>query len=79
MSETTELSADGQVKIPARIREDLNIKPGDKFDVLTRDGEIILRRRHTLPGANELSEFLAKTKKTAGSKVVEVGGGRKGA
>ena len=69
MPDTTHLTPSGEVQIPARVRETLNLKTGDKFDVLVREGEIILRRSNALPGADQLAEFLAKSK-SAGSKTI---------
>lgn len=74
MVDTTQLTPAGEVEIPARVRELLSLKSGDRFEVITREGEIILRRMNALPGSKELADFLARSKKSGGNKVVELGG-----
>ena len=40
---TTVLAQKGQIVIPKSIREELDLQPGDDFEIYVQDGEIICR------------------------------------
>lgn len=44
IEDVTKLSPKGQVVIPKEIRKQLNLFPGQKMLVMTRDSEIILKK-----------------------------------
>lgn len=54
---TATMSTKGQVVIPRAIREALELKPGDDFEVVRRQDEVVLRRIGTRP-RRRLSEHL---------------------
>lgn len=54
---TATMSTKGQVVIPQTIREALELKPGDDFEVIRRRDEVILRRIGSRP-RRRLSEHL---------------------
>lgn len=43
------MNSKGQVTIPAEIREELGLRPGDEVDVLMEDGALRILRRHGSP------------------------------
>lgn len=51
------MSTKGQVVIPRAIREELKLKPGDDFEVVRRQDEVVLRRIGTRP-RRKLTEHL---------------------
>lgn len=44
MLEMTRLSTRGQIVIPKKIREQLNLQPGEHLAIETNKGQIVLRR-----------------------------------
>ncbi len=40
-----EVEDKGRITIPAQIRRNLGISKGDKFDITTKDGALILKRK----------------------------------
>lgn len=54
---TATMSTKGQVVIPRAIREQLELKPGDDFEVVRRQDEVVLRRIGERP-RRKLSEHL---------------------
>lgn len=65
------LSSKGQLIIPKKYREKLNLKPGDEFNVLIKDGNLVLspaekslvgwqKWRGALAGKNVLQEHLGE-------------------
>jgi antitoxin PrlF len=59
---TTTLTSKGQMTLPKSVRDDLNLKPGDKIEVEKRDGKYVLEPRRK--NARELFGSL----KSAGEK-----------
>ena len=45
---TTTLSTKNQIVIPKDVRESLDLKPGTQFEVLVKDGMIMLVQRRSL-------------------------------
>lgn len=43
-----EVEAKGRITIPAQIRRNLGIARGDKLDITTKDGALILKRKRTV-------------------------------
>ena len=41
----TEVEGKGRITIPAQIRRNLGISKGDKLDITTKDGALILKRK----------------------------------
>ena len=57
---TTVLSAKGQIVLPVSIREKLDLRPGDDFEVLVEDDEAItLRRISRSPNRGLLEHLLS--------------------
>lgn len=43
----TTLTSKGQMTLPKTIRDDLNVGPGDKIDIVKKDGLYVLRPRRS--------------------------------
>lgn len=56
--ETTSLSSRGQIVLPRKIREQLNMQEGDKFAVIGEEDTIILKKI----SFNGFDELLRKTR-----------------
>lgn len=65
--EITSISSRGQVVIPQKIREKLDLKEGEKFIVLGEDGTIILKKLE-MPSFNGIDKILKKTREFAKNK-----------
>lgn len=46
MNMETKLSAKGQIVIPKDVRERMRLEIGEKFDVVERENEVVLRRKN---------------------------------
>ena len=55
---TTVLSQKGQIVLPGRIRRQLQLEPGDDFEVSVEDDDTITLRRVTLPANRGLVDLL---------------------
>jgi AbrB family looped-hinge helix DNA binding protein len=44
----TEVEDKGRITIPAQIRRNLGISRGDRLDITTKDGALILKRKKTV-------------------------------
>ena len=53
---TTTLTSKGQMTLPKSVRDDLEVKAGDKIDVVKEDGRYVLKPRNK--GAMELYGIL---------------------
>ena len=42
---TTTLTSKGQMTLPKSVRDELKIGPGDKIDIVKKDGEYVLKPR----------------------------------
>ena len=56
------VSSKGQVVIPREVRKKLGVKGGEKLLVLTRDGDILLRKTKEL-SLDEIAEKIEKVTK----------------
>jgi len=55
---TTVLSQKGQIVLPGAVRRQLNLSPGDDFEVAIEDEETITLRRITQPANRGLVDLL---------------------
>lgn len=55
---TTILSPKGQIVLPASVRQQLNLSPGDDFEVSVEDGDTITLRRISHPANQGLVDLL---------------------
>ena len=55
--ETTKLSVRGQIAIPKKIREELNLNEGDSLEVLKKGDLIILKKMTNQINGNELKNL----------------------
>lgn len=58
--EVTSLSSRGQIVIPQEIREDMDLKGGEKFVVVGEEGTIILKKLE-MPSFKGFEKLLKKT------------------
>ena len=68
---TTTLTSKGQMTLPKSVRDDLNVKAGDKIDVVKEAGRYVLRPRTIR--AKDLAGVLGKPPYGAGMTVKEMG------
>ncbi len=54
------VSSKGQIVIPTEIRKKLNVKAGEKLLILTRNGDILLRKTKE-PSLEDIAQKLEKT------------------
>ena len=59
------VSSKGQIVIPREIRKKLGVKGGEKLLVLTRDGDIVLRKTKKL-SIDEIAERIEQVAKDEG-------------
>ncbi len=59
---TIKVSSKGQVVIPREVRKKLGVKSGEKLLVLTRDGDILLRKTEEL-SLDDIAEKIEKVTK----------------
>lgn len=55
---TTVLSKKGQIVLPAEVRKQLALSPGDDFEVLVEDDQTIVLRKITSPPNDGLVDLL---------------------
>jgi antitoxin PrlF len=59
------VSSKGQIVIPSGVRKKLGVKGGEKLLVLTRDGDILLRKAKE-PSLDDIAERINKVVKDEG-------------
>jgi antitoxin PrlF len=59
------VSSKGQIVIPREVRKKLGVKSGEKLLVLTRDGDILLRKTKEL-SLDDIAENIEKVTKEQG-------------
>jgi antitoxin PrlF len=62
IEDVIKVSSTGQIVIPREIRKKLGVKAGEKLLVLTRDGDILLRKAKDL-SLDEMAERIDKVTK----------------
>lgn len=55
----TEVEEKGRITIPAQIRRNLGIAKGDKLEITTKDGALILKRKRTVT-VSDIQGILSK-------------------
>jgi AbrB family looped-hinge helix DNA binding protein len=60
IEDVIKVSSKGQIVIPREIRKKLGMKGGEKLLVLTRDGDILLRKAHEM-SMEDISRKIGKT------------------
>ena len=60
IEDVIKVSSKGQIVIPREIRKKLGMKGGEKLLVLTRDGDILLRKSHEM-SMEDISRKIGKT------------------
>lgn len=58
MTMTTVMSPKGHIALPAAIREELHLSPGDDFEIEIEDAETITLRRISKPANHGLIDLL---------------------
>ena len=77
MTEVATLSSTGEIKLPLKLRTKMGLNAGDKFDVEARGMELVFVKRESLPSADQVSDFVAWTKKHPREPRLVVGGTKK--
>lgn len=54
-----EIEENGKITIPAQLRRNLGIGKGDKLDITTKDGALILKRKKTV-SVSDIQGILGK-------------------
>ena len=62
--EITSMSSRGQVVIPLDIREQLDLKEGEKF-IVVGEGDTVVLKKITMPSFNNFDKLLQKTRQFA--------------
>jgi AbrB family looped-hinge helix DNA binding protein len=62
------VSSKGQIVIPRKVRKKLGVKGGEKLLVLTRDGDILLRKTREV----SIEDIAKKIEKTTNEESVDV-------
>jgi len=65
---TTEVNLDGEVVVPEAIRDQLNLKPGEKF-LVTASGDSILLKRMVEKTQEQAEDFWARVKGRGSAKI----------
>ena len=76
MPEVAYLSQTGEIKIPLKLRTQLGLQAGEKFEVRVRDGNLVFVRS-ALPTHDQVATFIAWTKKNGnrqGPRKITIGG-----
>ena len=60
LEDIIKVSSKGQIVIPREVRKKLGVKSGEKLLVLTRDGDILLRKTHEI-SMEDLAKKIGKT------------------
>jgi antitoxin PrlF len=68
IEDVIKLSSKGQIVIPREIRKKLGMKGGEKLLVLTRDGDILLRKAKEL----SLDDIAERIDKVAKEEIIDV-------
>ena len=56
-----EVEAKGRITIPARLRRDLGITKGEKLDISSKNGAIILKRKNVI-SVSDMKGILGRSK-----------------
>jgi AbrB family looped-hinge helix DNA binding protein len=56
-----EVEAKGRITIPARLRRDLGITKGEKLDISSRNGAIVLRRKN-ITSVSDMKGILGRSR-----------------
>jgi AbrB family looped-hinge helix DNA binding protein len=61
---TTKMSSRGQVVIPEKIREQLNLKPGTEFVIIAK-GDVVLFKKVTPPSWEQFDALIREARRQA--------------